>query len=573
MRLFLIACLGLMMVSMTDHLDRYPKEIFQSPVDRDFRLSGTFGELRSNHFHAGLDIKSKDGSVGEPIVAAADGYVSRIKVDAFGYGNALYLSHPNGFTTLYGHLDKYSPEIQAYVKEKQYAGRTFELDLDLGPGVFPVRAGQLIGYLGNSGSSGGPHLHYEIRHTATQVPINPLHFGYVVPDTQPPVLQQLVVYELDLQDRVIDTHTRPLRWRARGTYGLDGPLSFAAPKLAFALRAWDGQNGMAHQNGIYGLDLSVDGNPDFAFRMDEIPFEKSRYLNAHIDYGLKSRENLYAHRCYKLDGNRLAIYSNENEKGRITIIPEQTRSIVISALDFAGNRSTVSFDVRRDPELTGSPSPPARALTQAEPASLTILSQPGIQVIWPKGTFYESTPLDIAIDPGPTAETFSPYFDLSPEDIPAHHYFDILIEGLRVPKQLLDKAFIARCSPGGSVSNCGGRWIGNNLVASVRTMGTYTIMADTIPPRITPLHFGPRMKGWKRMAFRITDQFPARERARDLRYEGRVDGQWVLFSLDGKTGVLSHEFDGLLSTGDHELVLRVTDDRGNTAEWRKTFTL
>src|SRR5690606_12992186 len=185
MRILIIGCMALAMLSMTDAAYRYPQDIFISPVNRDIRLSGTFGELRNNHFHAGLDIKSKDGSSGEAVVAVGDGYISRIKVEEFGYGNVLYVNHPNGYTTVYAHLDKFAPEIQAYAKQRQYKEETFEVDIPLEPNVFPVRTAQLIGYLGNTGSSGGPHLHYEIRHTRNQTPINPLHFGYQVTDNLP----------------------------------------------------------------------------------------------------------------------------------------------------------------------------------------------------------------------------------------------------------------------------------------------------------------------------------------------------------------------------------------------------
>lgn len=562
-----------LLLSMTDDIRRYPTDIFISPVGRDFQVSGTFGELRNDHFHAGIDIKSLDGAAGEPIMAAADGYISRIKVEEFGYGNVLYVSHPNGFTTVYAHLDRFAPKIQAYVRQRQYREESFEVDISLEPALFPVRAAELIGFLGNTGSSGGPHLHYEIRHTANQTPINPLHFGYALQDHQPPVLQQLFVYALDENDRILDTRVLQLKQLETGVYSLPEIVKLPAPKMAFALRTYDGQDGTTHQNGVYSLDVTVDGDPTFAFRLDEIPFHQSRYLNAHIDYSLKARENKYAHRCHLLEGNRLPIYAAGDEQGRIHVNADKARTVKITAADFKGNQSNLTFQVRRDTARTNPNTAPSSHLHLARPEELSIVTRTGIQVVWPRGAFYEETPLQITPSPGPAGETFSPLFDLAPEDAPAHLYFDLLIEGVGVPPHLQDKAFIARCDAGGSVTNCGGRWIGKNLVASVRKMGTYAIMVDTLPPRIAPLQFSPKMKEGSRMAFRITDQYPVREKARDLRYEARVDNQWILMEMDGKTGVITHVFDGRITPGAHELVLRVTDDRGNTSIWRKTFTL
>src|SRR5690606_30520586 len=277
-------------------------------------------------------------------------------------------------------------------------------------------------------------------------------------------------------------------------------------------------------NGIYSIDCKIDGEPTFAFSFDEISFDHTRYLNAHIDYSQKARSNKFFHRCHTLEGNKLPIYYTGVEQGRVHVNTERMREVTLTVADFSGNQSRLAFGVRRDPSIVSGKRSAEPYLTIADPEQLSIISQPGIQVVWPKGTFYEKTPPNIITSPAVPELTYSPYFDLLPDDAPTHFYFDVLIEGLQVPKAHLDKAFIARCSPRGQIVNCGGKWIGNNLVAGVRQMGTYTIMLDTVPPQIHPIHFGPRMTGWKRMAFRISDQFPARDRARDLTYEARVDG-------------------------------------------------
>lgn len=544
-----------------------------SPVNRDFTLSGTFGELRTNHFHAGLDIKSKNGVIGDTVYAAAGGYISRIQVDAFGYGNAIFIDHPNGFTTVYGHLDRFAPLYQQYVREQQYKQEQFEVDLYPAPFQFPVSQLQEIGILGNTGHSYGPHLHFEIRHTDTQVPVNPLHFGYDIPDQIPPVIQQLLAYQFDDAGQLIRTTVLQPKWIGPGNYSLDNPYQASSYRVAFGVRAYDLQDGLTNQNGIYSLECMADHQPAFAFAMDEIPFQGTRYLNAHIDYPQKYYQNRFFHRCFPLEGNKLPIYFTGVDDGILHLNADLPRTVTINVADYNGNISTLNFAVTRNENGIFTPSllPPFQLL--AEPSQVSILTQPGIQVIWPLGSFYEKTPLQISTITPTRKGVFSPLYELSPTDIPVHYFFDIAIEGSNVPLPLRNKAFIGRTENDGRVVNCGGIWVGTNLTSSARQMGKYGIMVDTIPPSIRPIHFSSSMTHWRKMTFSIGDNISAREKANGLTFSAYVDGQWILMSLDGKSGVLTHEFDQHILPGEHELVLKVTDDRGNEALLQKSFTL
>jgi len=573
MKFYVFFMLSILLMSMAEHAGKYPDREFNSPVNRDFKLSGTFGELRTNHFHAGLDIKSENGMSGDPIYATHEGFVSRIRVEEFGYGNALYIEHPNGFTSVYAHLDKFSPEIAAYVKQEQYNAETFKIDLTPDKEKFPVAPHQQIGNMGNTGYSFGPHLHFEIRHTKDQTPVNPLHFGFNVADKRAPVIQQLIVYEYNESGRVTNSKVIQPTYQSTGQYTFEAPVELSSSKVSFGVRAYDMQDGATNQNGIYSIQCKVDDDPSFAFALDEIPFEQARYLNAHIDYRQKINENRFFHRCHPLEGNKLPIYYTGVDKGMIYLNAEQPRNVSMSVADFNGNVSTVTFEVVRDMSLL--PKMPSIPLHQtlAEPEQVSIVSKPGIQVVWPKGSFYEKTPLNIEVIPSDGLGCFSPHFAITPTDAPVHNYYEINIEGLAVPAALRDKAFIARCEPSGNIANCGATWIGNNLSTGVRVISTYTIMVDTIAPKISTLHFGPKMTGWKRMAFKISDNFSAKDRGRDLIYDAWVDGQWILMSLDGKSSTLTHEFDGQLLPGEHQLVIKVTDDRGNESVLEKSFTL
>lgn len=573
MKIYAILTISLILVSMSEFAGRYPTSEFTSPVNRSMRLSGTFGELRTNHFHAGLDIKSQHGTSGDPIYAAYDGFVSRIRVDEFGYGNALYVEHPNGFTSLYGHLDRFAPEIEAYVKAEQYKAERFEVDLYPRKDQFPVDRNEQIGVMGNTGYSFGPHLHFEIRHTDGQVPVNPLHFGYNIDDTSPPVIQQLLIYEYDESGSLLQSKVMQPARMAAGHWGFDTPIETSAPKVSFAIRTYDTHEGTPNQNGVYSIQCKVDQDPSFAFTLDEIPFEQSRYLNAHIDYKQKIYQNRFFHRCHPLEGNKLPIYYTGIDNGMIHTHVEMPRQVTLEVADFNGNMAQLRFDVKRNPALLKKEKETPAYQVLATPDQVATISRPGLQIVWPKGSFYETTPIQIETIPSDGLGCFSPHYSISPADVPVHYYFDVFLEGLQVPAQLRDKVFIARCEPDGDIINCGGTWIGNNLTTGVRQMATYTIMADTIAPKISTLHFGPKMTGWNRMAFKISDNFRIRDRGRDLQYDAWVDGKWILMSLDGKTGILTHLFDGSIPPGEHQLRLKVTDDRGNEAVLEKTFIL
>ena len=566
-----LACAAV--VAFARFAGKYPASGFFSPVEQDIRLSGTFGELRTNHFHAGLDIKSKQGVTGDQIFTTADGFVSRIKVEEYGYGNALYIQHPSGFTSVYAHLDRFAPEIAEYIKNEQYKAESFEMDLYLPRDKFPVKRGDWIGIMGNTGYSFGPHLHFEIRHTLDQVPINPLHFGFNVADDIAPVIRKLILYEYDEEGFVIRTSVLQPKKIEPGVYEISDPLLSATSMVGFGIQAFDTQTGTSNQNGVYSVVCKVDEMPTFSFALDEIPFEKTRYMNAHIDYTQKIMENDFYHRCHSLEGNKLPIYFSSTDQGKVYINAEQFREVSILVSDFKQNTSKLNFKVKRDYSLVQKARPTIVYQTIAQPDQVNVLSQPGIQVVWPAGSFYERTPLNIDVVPNEGGGTFSPYFDLQPSNSPVHYYFDVLLEGLAVPSRLHDKVFIGRCEPDGSIINCGGQWIGNNLTTGVRQMSTYAILADTIPPKITPLHFNPKMTGWTRMAFKITDNFRIKDRGRDLIYDAWVDDQWILMSLDGKSGILTHLFDGRILPGDHKLRIRVIDDRGNQTVFEKTFTI
>lgn len=247
------------------------------PVKHKMLLSGTFGELRTNHFHSGIDIKSSKGTVGDPIYAAWDGHISRIAVKSTGYGNALYIDHPNGKTTVYAHLHRFEPEVAAYIKEQQYIKESYEVNLYPDSSLFTIQKGEQIGLMGNSGRSFGPHLHFEIRDTKSEVPLNPLHKGALISDATAPQLRELKIDYMDPDHRTFyqkkyrTINLGKRRYKIRGDTILAG-----AWRVGTQIKAYDLMEGASNLNGIYAMEIKVDDEPVFSFSMDSISFDDTR---------------------------------------------------------------------------------------------------------------------------------------------------------------------------------------------------------------------------------------------------------------------------------------------------------
>ncbi len=559
---------SVLLISWNFSLSKYPTDYFDLPLDRDIFLSGTFGELRTGHFHAGIDIKSIERKSGEKVLASASGHIARIKVAPSGYGNAIYIAHPNGYTTVYAHLDRFAEHVAAYVKEKQYALKQFGVDLYLNDNQFQFKKGDLIGYLGNSGSSSGPHLHFEIRRTTGQIPINPFLFGLKITDKLRPDLDKLKVFYLNKEFEQIRVREYPLTRTAPGQYTIADTLSEGAWRAGFAVKTTDKMNGVTNKNGIYELKMAVDDQSQFSFTMDEIPFSKTRYLNAHIDFAAKQNTKEFFHRCFKLPGNALGIYTTNKENGVVNLFANRTQKITIEVSDINKNISTLTFYIKRDTAMYVLQDL-ASAFSVNSTGELTIKkSNFNCKII--KGALYTQTQIPYSTEPSPP-DLYAMIHHIGSEDIPLHKYISIsiLLEDRR--PTTVDNLFIARLEED-KVISYGGQFEDGFLKAQTRDFGAYTIGIDTIPPKIKPVQFNANMQGTTRMRFAITDDVQTSGKADGLSYEAFVDGNWILMEYDAKNDMLTHHFDGHIKPGNHELVLEVTDDRGNKTVLQKSFT-
>ncbi|HEX8562633.1 MAG TPA: M23 family metallopeptidase [Flavobacterium sp.] len=540
----------------------YPQDYFRSPLDIPLQLSGNFGELRSNHFHAGFDFRTQQRE-GLTVYAAAAGYVSRIKISAYGYGKAIYVDHPNGYTTVYGHLQKGSSVIEAYIKAEQYKQESFDIEVFPKPGELVVSKGDLIAFSGNTGGSGGPHLHFEIRETLSEKVLNPLLFGFntIIIDTKKPVITDLVVYPID-GEATVNQSKLPvvvgLSQQADGNYIASKVL--ASGKIGFGISAYDSNNYSTNKNGIYKAESFLNGNLSFGYQFDIFAFDESRYINALIDYPRFKRTGQRVQRLFMKQPYNLNIIRTGEEGGTLTITPNKTQLYRIEVSDFNNNKSTISIPV----EYSAAAADNAPLL---KPASYLIRSakdhsfeKDNFSVFIPANTFYEDTYIDFDSKDG--------VYTFGNDYIPVHSSFTVTIKDDRIPSGEADKTFIASVD-GSRLAYNNTKRKGNEFTTYTKNLGQYKLVKDTIAPKIRiakPIE-GKWLNSYKTLELSISDNLAG---IRD--FDAYINGKWVLFEYDYKTAKIRYNFsDAMTAQGRNELKVVVSDNVGNSAIFETHF--
>lgn len=571
--IFLFSLIGLSTVTkLAPKLQKeYPQNYFRSPVDHDIKLSGTFGELRPNHFHAGIDIKSKSGKTGQNIYAVAEGTVSRINIKSSGYGNALYINHPNGYTSVYAHLEKFPQEITDYMKAQQYLDENSETEHYPPAGKFQFQSGEVIGTLGLSGRSYGPHLHFEIRETESEIPINPLLFGLKVVDKIRPDLRAIKIYGLDAQMNELVSKQYPLRKNGAQYKTSKDTLAINAWQIGLALKAYDQMNGASNLNGIYALEMYVADSLYFGFNMDAISFDETRYINAHLDYPERELNKSYFNRCFRLPGNQLSIYQSKENNGVIDLSDTKATHIRYVITDMNKNTSELQFWVKKTKKDPDVESTSYQYLLYHDKDNQ--IAQREFKLFFAKGALYRNLELQFLTSVDSSYNIYSKVYHVHNFLTPLHKYFEIGIKPNKVLANYREKAFIGYCGKNQNYVNCGGQWNGEWLETKTSQLGNFCILLDTIPPNIEPIRFSKNLKGYSSISFKITDNFEIGKGGKSISYEAYIDDQWILMKYNGKKETITYRFDEYLQPGTHAFKLNVTDALGNTAAFIKTITL
>ncbi len=542
--------------------NQYPKDYFGVPLDVPTQLSGNFGELRPNHFHAGFDYKTQKKE-GLNVFASAEGYVSRIKISTFGYGKAIYITHPNGYTTVYGHLKSLNPAIETYLKTNQYKEKSYEIDLYLKPNQLPIKKGEIIALSGNTGGSDGPHLHFEIRDSQTEKIINPLFFGFdsVITDTQKPVIANVLVYPLDDNTR-INRSRNPfmlnLTLQKDGSYFSDKIL--ANGKLGFGINAYDLTNLSWDRNGIYKAEVFINGKTVFEYQFDTYSFDEMRYINALIDYPRYKNMGQRVQKLFMKTPFPLSIINPHEENGVINVFQNINQICRIEVSDFNNNKTTITIPIENSLELAIDTLKVKKTKYFIKSNKEYNFEKGNWSYYIPKGTFYDDFYLNF--DEKENALL------LENETIPVHSNFLVSVIDSISPEKDKEKMFIGSILDNKTYYNYT-KLKENSFSSYTKNWGKFILMKDTVPPtiKINKSIDGKWISDKKTLEFSIKDELSGIKS-----YDGFLNGNWILFEYDYKTKKMFHNFDdGIVAEGKNDLKVVVTDNVGNSTIFETQF--
>lgn len=542
----------------------YPQ--YSNPVKIPVYLSATFAELRSNAFHAGVDIKTQ-GVEGKEVFAVADGYVSRIGVSPYGYGKVLYITHNDGFTSVYAHLSKFNKKINDFVKSKQYEDESFAQNITLEKNQFPIKKGDYLGLTGDSGSSGGPHLHYEIRYTETQEPVNPLYFGLKIKDNIKPYIKGLAVYPLE--NSVVnnaDTAVYMKVTKKDNKYFLEEPIFEVNGNLAFGINVFDQADGSNNKNGVYSIELYADEELIFSVISDKYSYNETRYINSLIDYSHYVKENERFVRTEIDEFNKLEIYEKRN--GVVTINEGDTLKMKYVVKDYNKNKSTLHFTLIGTalPELAEKEILPRSYYRIYDGESANIYLD-GFEAEIPEYAFYKDVAIK-ATQIDTINNIFSNFaYQLGNEEIPLHKKISIRL----MPKNEFigdSTLYIAFRNKNGDYVFLGNKMVDNYLEAKTNVLGTYLIAKDSVAPSIKAVNFKSNSSISENWSLRVEIDD---EGSGIMKCDMYVNDEWVLADYDAKKKLLVYQIDNHIKKGHNNIKVIVTDMVGNKNVYTTTL--
>lgn len=533
----------------------YPQGYFRNPLEIPMDLSGNFGELRPNHYHMGLDLKTK-ARENQPVHAAADGYIARIKIEPGGFGRAIYINHPNGFTTLYAHLNDFNSKLEYWVKQQQYARESWAVTLEPTPGQFPVKKGDFLAYSGNTGGSQAPHLHFEIRRTADDVNVNPMLFGFPLTDNTTPRILRLAVY--DRTRSLYEQSPRIIPIKGTGSNYSTTPalVTAASPRVSFAITAFDTHTGSSNLNGIYEALLYVDEELITGFRMDGISYNDTRYLNAHIDYRTKAAGGAWLQHLSDPPGYINSIYKKVKGDGVIDISDRAVHTVRIVVKDGYNNTATLHYTVQYNGAAIV---PAANTDKMFYPFMLDGFETSHCEFYIGERCLYDSVHIRHTESANTHPQGVSDVHTIGSSAIPLQETFLVRIQPNR-PLTVHEQQHTVMQWYSGSRSDVQKvEWQNGWASARFRDFGSYRLITDEEPPQImaTGLTGGADLSRASRIVFTVTDNMKRFKNVRTL-----LDGKWLRFTNDkGRTFI--YRFDEQCLAGEHELVISAEDEAGN----------
>ncbi|MEW4922711.1 M23 family metallopeptidase [Algibacter sp. 2305UL17-15] len=556
----LILALLVLIPLFTNAQTQYPQDYFSSPLEIPLVLSGTFAELRTNHFHSGMDIKTQQRT-GLKVNASADGYVSRIKIAHYGYGKALYITHPNGYTTVYAHLKKFAPDIENYIKKKQYEKESYEIELFPKPDELLVKKDNLVAYSGNSGGSGGPHLHFEIRDNAER-PINPMLFGIDIKDSSLPTVTSIYAYPINESSHVNNSSEKqklrliPLK---NGDYTVENIKAFG--KIGFGISTWDRQDMATNKNGVSNIQTFVNGSKNFELDFKRFSFDETKHINQLIDYKHFKTNRQRVQKLFR-DNNPLSIYKDIQNEG-ILSVEDSTYSVYkIKVSDFKNNTSWITVSIKGTRSKSIKPKKTIKTPYYIYADKSTELKEKDIHVSIFPDTFYNDFYLDYNVN----SDTLKLHKDI----IPLKKNIKISYNIAKYADAEKRKLYIAKLSgykktPYYSFT----KRSGDTLTTYTKYLGEFALAMDDTKPTIKPINFkdGQWLSKFRFLKIRIDD-----DASGISNYRATVNGKWILMEHDYKLNTLTHDFnDGIITETKNNLKVIVTDNVGNSSTFETLF--
>jgi hypothetical protein len=546
---------------------QYPKDYFRSPLNIPLQLTGNFGELRSSHYHAGLDCRTNQ-VIGLPVYACADGYVARLRVGSYGYGKTIYIAHPNGFTTVYAHLNEFLGDIAAEALHTQYTNQNFEFDINLPPNQLKVKKGDIIAYSGNTGSSGGPHLHFEVRDSKTEEAINPLHFGFKVPDSRPPVFKKLKLYANHYQS-LIDGRNSEKEYFLQVSGGKyivkNNQIISAGGKIGVGVEVVDFMDNVSFKNGIYTLKAYLNDSLTFSATFDKFSFEEGKRVNVHCDYKERITGNNIFERTWRFPNDNTQIYDFSLGLGEITVKPDAVSIIRIVATDFAGNKSTLEFKVKgTQPNKAALPPVYSNAIKLYHHRADSLI-HPKIKLLVPSdGLFDHIENFKWSVSDKVSPLGFHDYL-IHDKFVPIKKKFEAIIP-FTPTLNLSQSKYLVLYEKEKFISP---RFKGDKVHFDVEKFGNYSIKIDTIPPSLQSIH----IKDCKPIDGLATVKFITSDNQSGIaRWLARIDGEFWLLSYEHKEKLLYGNLP-LLTPGEHLFELWIKDRCENQTYIREYFKI
>ena len=559
--LIILLLLSGCLFSQTEIFPKYP-----NPVKIPVYLSATFAEIRTNAFHAGVDIRTQ-GVEGKEVFAVADGYVSRIGVSPYGYGKVLYITHNDGFTSVYAHLSKFNKNIGEFVKSKQYEDKSFTQNIYLDENEFPIKRGDFLGFTGNSGGSGGPHLHYEIRYTKTQEPVNPLFFGMEIKDSMKPNIKGLAIYPLG--NSVVNDQHDALYLKVlnkNNAYSIENPIFNVNGEIAFGINVFDQADGSNNKNGPYSIELFAEDSLIFSVTSYKYSYSETRYVNSLIDYShfIKNKERFI--RTEIDEFNKLSVYGKKN--GVVTVNSGETLNMKYVVKDYNNNVSTLCFTLVGVETVKNEYENIVNNLCyNVFDGMESEISLDGLEVKIPKQAFYRNVEVDAyMIDT--VGNIFSNYaYKIGSEEIPLHKKISVR---MKVKDGFVNDTslYLASVGKDGKFSFLGNKFVDDYIEAQTNVLGTYVVAKDIFNPTIKPVNFkseGVISENWS-LRVVIDDQETG-----IAKYDMYINDEWVLADYDAKNKLLMYQIDDHIKKGHNTLEVIVTDMLGNKSVYSTTL--